>query len=59
MYTASGIGMRFFDDGHTSWLTQGGDLLLLGFYTRGLCALEVGVYYPRRKEGLSFSVMLL
>ena len=59
MYTASGIGGCFDDDGHTSWLTQGGDLLLLGFYTSGLGALEVGMYYMRMKEGFSFSVVLL
>ena len=59
MYTASGIGRCFDDDGHTSWLTQGGDLLLLGFYTSGLGALEVGMCYMRMKEGFSFSVVLL
>ena len=59
MYTASGIGGCFCDDGNTSRLTQGGDLLLLGFYTSGLGALEVGMYYMRVKEGFSFSVVLL
>ena len=59
MYTASGIEGCFCDDGNTSWLTQGGDLLLLGFYTSGLDALEVGMYYLRVKEGFSFSVVLL
>ena len=59
MYTASGIGGYFCDDGHTSWLTQGVDLLLLGFYTSGLRALELGMYYLRVKEGFSFSVVLL
>ena len=59
MYAASGTEECFYNDGYSFCLTQGGDLLLLGFYTRGLCALEVGMYYPRRKEGLSFSVMLL
>ena len=54
MYTASGIGGCFCDDGNTSWLTQGGDLLLLGFYTSGLGALEVGMCYLRRKEGALF-----
>ena len=59
MYTASGIEGCFCDDGHTSWLTQGVDLLLLGFYTSGLGALEVGMCYLRVKEGFSFSVVLL
>ena len=59
MYTASGIGRCFDDDGHTPWLTQGVDLLLLGFYTSGLGALEVGMCYLRVKEGFSFSVVLL
>ena len=59
MYTASGIGMCFCDDGNTSWLTQGVDLLLLDFYTSGLGALEVGMCYLRVKEGFSFSVVLL
>ena len=59
MHTASGIGGCFFDDGHTSWLTQGVDLLLLGFYTSGLGALELDVCYMRMKEGFSFSVVLL
>ena len=59
MHTASGIGGCFFDDGHTSWLTQGVDLLLLGFYTSGLGALEMSMYYLRVKEGFSFSVVLL
>ena len=59
MYTASGIGGCFCDDGHSFRLTQGGDLLLLGFYTSGLGALEVGMYYLRVKEGFSFSVVLL
>ena len=59
MYTASGIGGYFCDDGHTSWLTQGVDLLFLDFYTSGLGALEVGMCYLRVKEGFSFSVVLL
>ena len=59
MYTASGIGGCFCDDGHTSWLTQGVDLLFLDFYTSGLGALEVGMCYLRVKEGFSFSVVLL
>ena len=59
MYTASGIEGCFCDDGHTSCLTQGGDLLLLDFYTSGLGALELGMYYMRMKEGFSFSVVLL
>ena len=59
MYTASGIGLCFCDDWHSFFLTQAGDLLLLGFYTSGLRALEVGMYYLRVKEGFSFSVVLL
>ena len=59
MYTASGIGGCFCDDGHTSWLTQGVDLLFLDFYTSGLGALEVGMCYLRVKEGFSFSVVFL
>ena len=34
-------------------------MLLLGFYTSGLGALEVGMCYLRMKEGFSFSVVLL
>ena len=59
MYSVSGIGMRFCDDGHSFCLTQGVDLLFLGFYTSGLDALEMGVCYMRVKEGFSFSVVLL
>ena len=59
MYTASGIGMCFCDDGHSFCLSLGGDLLLLGFYTSGLGALELDVCYMRMKEGFSFSVVLL
>ena len=59
MYAAIGIGRCFCDDGHSFRLTQGGDLLFLDFYTSGLGALEVGMYYLRVKEGFSFPVVLL
>ena len=59
MYTASGIGMCFCDDGHSFCLTQGVDLLFLDFYTSGLRALELDVCYMRMKEGFSFSLVLL
>ena len=54
-----GIGGCFCDDGHSFCLSEGGDLLLLGFYTSRLRALELDVCYMQMKEGISFSVVLL